>query len=54
MKLHSKLHLTFIYAFIPPFYSIARLSKLRSIITSLVEIVSSTLGKYNNGNIINL
>ena len=34
-KLHSKLHLTFVYAFIPGFYSIACLSKLRSIITSL-------------------
>ena len=33
MKLHSKLHLTFI----PRFYSIACLSKLRSIITSLRE-----------------
>ena len=35
MKLHSKLYLTFIYAFIPRFYSIACLSKLHSIITSL-------------------
>ena len=35
MMLHSKLHLTFIYTFIPRFYSIACLSKLRSIITSL-------------------
>ena len=35
MKPHLKLHLTFIYAFIPQFYSIACLSKLRSIITSL-------------------
>ena len=32
LKLHSKLHLTFIYAFIPRFYSIACLSKLHSII----------------------
>ena len=35
MKLHSKLHLTFMYAFMPRFYSIACLSKLRSIIASL-------------------
>ena len=34
MKLHLKLHLTFIYAFILRFYSIACLSKLHSIITS--------------------
>ena len=34
---HLKLHLTFIYAFIPRFYSIACLSKLRSIITSLAQ-----------------
>ena len=45
MKLHLKLHLTFIYVFIPiytdlitRFYSIACLSKLRSIITSLENI----------------
>ena len=36
MKLHLKLHLNFIYAFIPQFYSIACLSKLHSIITSLM------------------
>ena len=35
MKLHLKFHFTFIYAFIPRFYSIACLSKLRSIVTSL-------------------
>ena len=42
MKLHSKLHLTFI----PLFYSIACLSKLRNIITSLHRALSGLLGKF--------
>ena len=44
IKLHLKLHLTFIYAFIPRFYSIAFLYKLRSIITSLgISMAQSTI-----------
>ena len=45
MKLHLKLHLTFINAFIPRFYSIACLSKLHSIITSLRTSLQKFLHK---------
>ena len=48
MKLHLKRHFTFIYAFMPRFYSIACLSKLHSIITSFVEMHGVMGQKHRN------